>query len=57
MIDPLLHDSLITQSIPMEPKHSIIKGLHCIDIAKVWFSFIGLTITVPSKSEFFHQKC
>ena len=26
------HDSLTAQSIPMDPKQSIIKGLHCISL-------------------------
>ena len=29
-IVPLKHDSLITRYIPMDPKHSIIKEMHCI---------------------------
>ena len=29
-IVPLKHSSLITKSICMDPKYSVIKGLHCI---------------------------
>ena len=28
-IVPLEHGSVTTQSIPMDPEHSVIKGLHC----------------------------
>ena len=29
------HDSLVTLSIPMDPKYSVIKGLHCMHTSKV----------------------
>ena len=36
----LQHTSLITQSIPMDPKHSVIEGLHCITIKDVKISYV-----------------
>ena len=36
---PLQHISLKTQSIPMDPKYSVIKGLHCMLLYTVAINF------------------